>query len=74
LCHDLGHGPYSHLWEYFVHEAGGEWHHEITSVQMFDYLIKDNDLMPIFKSEAGIDETDILFIKELIAGNIKDLP
>ena len=69
LCHDLGHGPFSHLWEFFVHESGKEWHHETSSVLMLDYLIKENDLMPFFEREAGFDDRDILFIKELIAGD-----
>jgi HD superfamily phosphohydrolase len=70
LCHDLGHGPFSHLWEFFVREAGKEWHHETSSVQMFDHLIAENNLMPIFAREAGLDKKDVLFIKELIAGII----
>ena len=71
LCHDLGHGPFSHLWEFFVHEAGKEWHHEASSVAMLDFLIEDNKLMPIFKHEANFDERDILFVKELIAGELQ---
>jgi HD superfamily phosphohydrolase len=33
LCHDLGHGPYSHLWEVFVKAANPSysWEHEVTS-------------------------------------------
>jgi len=53
-----------------VHEAGQEWHHETSSVQMLDYLIEDNGLMPILKETAGLEASDILFIKELIAGPI----
>ena len=42
LCHDLGHGPFSHLWESFVREArpGHEWCHEKTSIDMLDYIIQ----------------------------------
>ena len=68
-----GHGPYSHLWEGFVKQAGHNWHHEATSIQMLDYLIKDNNLMEVFSKEPAetrLDEQDILFIKEQIAGPI----
>ena len=36
---------------------------------MLDYLIEDNSLKDILLKE-GIDDTDILFIKEMIAGYI----
>ena len=38
---------------------------------MLDFLIEDNKLMPIFKHEANFDERDILFVKELIAGELQ---
>ena len=73
LCHDLGHGPFSHLWEGFVREArpGHTWCHEQSSLDMFDYLIKENKLMPVFK-QHGLTETDIIFVKEMIHCPKKD--
>jgi deoxynucleoside triphosphate triphosphohydrolase SAMHD1 len=38
---------------------------------MFDHLIKENNLLPAFAS-YGLEEKDILFIKEQIAGPCKD--
>ncbi|KAJ8016312.1 hypothetical protein DPEC_G00005890 [Dallia pectoralis] len=69
LCHDLGHGPFSHLFEKFIHKKipGSQWKHEDASVQMFDHLIAN------LKTKHGPDviekflsDTDISFIKELI--------
>jgi len=40
LCHDLGHGPYSHLWERFVKARNVDWDHEKSSIEMFDLLIE----------------------------------
>ena len=64
LCHDLGHGAFSHLFELFIHEArnGYQWCHEKTSIDMLDYIIKENDLMPVFK-KSGLNEQDITFVK-----------
>uniref|UniRef100_A0A3P9JYH7 HD domain-containing protein n=1 Tax=Oryzias latipes TaxID=8090 RepID=A0A3P9JYH7_ORYLA len=42
LCHDLGHGPFSHLFDQmFMPQAckNEEWKHEDASVKMFEYLI-----------------------------------
>ena len=70
----LGHGPYSHLWEFFIKEAdpNADYHHEDTSIQMFEHLLEENQLRPVLKELAGIDETDILFIKEQIVGVIDE--
>ena len=75
LCHDLGHGPYSHLWENFMKKARKDakpYHHEDTSITMFDKLLDDNNLRPKLKTLAKLDETDFIFIKELIAGPLDD--
>lgn len=63
LCHDLGHGPYSHLWEQFVREGNPEydWEHEQSSYKMLLLAMEEN---PAIKFE----EQDLLFIQELICG------
>ncbi|XP_059178799.1 deoxynucleoside triphosphate triphosphohydrolase SAMHD1-like isoform X2 [Physella acuta] len=73
LCHDLGHGPFSHLFDgKFMPAANPEkkFKHERASIDMFDFLIKENGLMEKDGKlrKYGLDETDILFIKELIYG------
>ncbi|XP_033626546.1 deoxynucleoside triphosphate triphosphohydrolase SAMHD1-like [Asterias rubens] len=70
LCHDLGHGPFSHMFDNLFIPAvrpNYEWAHEQASVDMFDYLIEANQLKEVF-AEFGLDDQDISFIKEQIAG------
>jgi len=69
LCHDLGHGPFSHLWEHFVSEARDDymWRHEKTSLDMLDFIIRENNLMPVFL-QHGLTENDVTFVKEMIYG------
>ena len=43
--------------------------HEDASVAMFDHLIKVNDLQSSF-DQYGISDTDLMFVKEQIAGPI----
>lgn len=42
LCHDLGHGPFSHMFEEFVHTVNpnSEFRHERMSLQMLERIIK----------------------------------
>jgi deoxynucleoside triphosphate triphosphohydrolase SAMHD1 len=47
LCHDLGHGPFSHAFEGWIHRARpdrAEYEHEAMSLAMLEYLIDDNAL------------------------------
>uniref|UniRef100_A0A3B3C1U8 HD domain-containing protein n=1 Tax=Oryzias melastigma TaxID=30732 RepID=A0A3B3C1U8_ORYME len=67
LCHDLGHGPFSHLFdEMFIRGACGneDWTHEVVSVRMFEHLMNENEL----KSDPPLLEDDLMFIRELILG------
>jgi len=67
LIHDLGHGPFSHLWEQFVSEADSEcgWTHEQASLDMFKYLVEMNNI-PLM--EWGVGPRDVDFIMELVKG------
>lgn len=70
LCHDLGHGPFSHMFDsLFIPFARPDtnWKHEDASVNMFDHMMKVNNLFPSFR-EYNLSEKDLIFIKELIAG------
>ncbi|XP_022597665.1 deoxynucleoside triphosphate triphosphohydrolase SAMHD1-like isoform X1 [Seriola dumerili] len=71
LCHDLGHGPFSHMFDgIFIPKArpGITWKHETASSAMFDYLINDNGLKPVMEQHGLVLPVDLDFIKEQIAG------
>ncbi|GLD46196.1 deoxynucleoside triphosphate triphosphohydrolase SAMHD1-like protein, partial [Lates japonicus] len=71
LCHDLGHGPFSHMFDgMFIPRArpGVTWKHEIASLAMFDYLVDDNGLKPVMEQHGLVLPEDLDFIKEQIAG------
>jgi HD superfamily phosphohydrolase len=72
LCHDLGHGPMSHMFDgkflTKMQQKMGDVYvppHEELSTRMLDHLIEANDLDKEFK-KIGLDETDKMFIKEMI--------
>ncbi|XP_052402770.1 deoxynucleoside triphosphate triphosphohydrolase SAMHD1-like [Carassius gibelio] len=83
LCHDLGHGPFSHVFDGLVipgakkmkklrglhDDIPGNWKHEQMSVQMFDDIVRSlkAENEDVMK-EHGLDDRDITFIKELIEG------
>ncbi|XP_028309845.1 deoxynucleoside triphosphate triphosphohydrolase SAMHD1-like isoform X3 [Gouania willdenowi] len=71
LCHDLGHGPFSHVFDdMFIPRVrpNDPWKHENASVEMFDYLVKDNKLKTVMEQHG----LDLDFIKELINGPLKE--
>uniref|UniRef100_A0A7N8YCQ9 Deoxynucleoside triphosphate triphosphohydrolase SAMHD1 n=1 Tax=Mastacembelus armatus TaxID=205130 RepID=A0A7N8YCQ9_9TELE len=71
LCHDLGHGPFSHMFDgMFIPKArpGIHWKHEKASLDMFDYLVSDNGLKPLMEEHGLVLPEDLDFIKEQIAG------
>ncbi|XP_035404022.1 deoxynucleoside triphosphate triphosphohydrolase SAMHD1 isoform X1 [Cygnus atratus] len=75
LCHDLGHGPFSHMFDgRFIPLAreGSKWKHETASVEMFEHLITSNRLEEVMKSYGLVLEEDMTFIKEQIGGPIDE--
>lgn len=76
LVHDMGHGPFSHLFEHVVHEinpATQSWSHEDASVAMFDRAVQQNGLFSEFQ-KYGLEEADLVFIKELVLGGEDEAP
>uniref|UniRef100_A0A7S4P530 HD domain-containing protein n=1 Tax=Paramoeba aestuarina TaxID=180227 RepID=A0A7S4P530_9EUKA len=63
LCHDLGHGPFSHAFESWVRNIPEkrDFHHEDMSVKVFKYMIDDNAI-------DFLEKEDINFVCELISG------
>jgi deoxynucleoside triphosphate triphosphohydrolase SAMHD1 len=67
LCHDLGHGPFSHVWDDLIFPLVGvpaHHKHEDNSIALF------KTMMSRLKSEdshlAGLSEQDITFIQAMI--------
>ena len=58
----MGHGPFSHAFEEWIHRVRPEsnWHHEDMSKKMLDHMIDDNNI--------DFEKEDINFIKDLIGG------
>ncbi|KAH9476787.1 Deoxynucleoside triphosphate triphosphohydrolase SAMHD1 [Psilocybe cubensis] len=69
LCHDLGHGPWSHLWDGLFMPSvlkGSRWSHEEGSEMMFDAIIEE-ERIPLPKEDQQ-------FIKALISGDPSRTP
>ncbi|KAF5899114.1 deoxynucleoside triphosphate triphosphohydrolase SAMHD1-like isoform X1, partial [Clarias magur] len=72
LCHDLGHGPFSHVFEVFMKEANVPWKHEEESVKMLEKLLErktkngNKTIKEIMNEDYGLGDGYIQFIKELI--------
>ena len=76
LCHDLGHGPLSHLFDRLVLSELGVDHsfiHEHASIGIIDLLVSENELMPEF-SKHNLTVADIHFVQELIIGDPAECP
>ncbi|XP_032275339.1 deoxynucleoside triphosphate triphosphohydrolase SAMHD1 [Phoca vitulina] len=74
LCHDLGHGPFSHMFDgRFIPLArpNVKWTHEQGSVMMFEHLVNSNGLKEVMEYYGLIPEEDICFIKEQITGPLE---
>lgn len=72
LCHDLGHGPFSHVFDgVFMTRMhpGQKMRHEDWSVAIFRHLIKNNR---INISMYGLSDVDLTFICEIIAGTAEN--
>uniref|UniRef100_A0A3B4YRK2 Deoxynucleoside triphosphate triphosphohydrolase SAMHD1-like n=1 Tax=Seriola lalandi dorsalis TaxID=1841481 RepID=A0A3B4YRK2_SERLL len=71
LCHDLGHGPFSHLFDgMFLPKArpGKKCQHEEISLKMLDHLVDKNKLKLVMEQYGLEPEKDMKFIKEMIGG------
>lgn len=80
LCHDIGHGPFSHLFDGKVlprlmakGSGSHDFAHEHASIAIFQLLIEENNLLPEFRA-AGLDQADIHFVQELILGDREEAP
>lgn len=75
LCHDLGHGPFSHLFDGKFLPAMGVrgFVHEHASIALLDLLIEENNLWPDLR-KYNLHEADVQFIKELILGDEDEAP
>ena len=71
LCHDLGHGPFSHFFDcVYIPRVKSEskWQHEDASCALFDFMIENNPGLNEAFQSYGLGEQDKIFIKELIIG------
>uniref|UniRef100_A0A669DNP1 HD domain-containing protein n=1 Tax=Oreochromis niloticus TaxID=8128 RepID=A0A669DNP1_ORENI len=70
LCHDLGHGPFSRLFDLMFNPEADpptkDWKHKEASLKMFEHLVKTNNLEEEMKQYRLKIPTDLTFIKEMI--------
>jgi len=64
LCHDLGHGPYSHCFENWMVRNNITFHHEIMSIELFKLLVNEYKI--------PLDNEEVDKICHMILGEIYD--
>ena len=71
LCHDMGHGPFSHIFHNQYRKLvapQSKWKHEEQSCKMFDFMIEENKTVrEVFETEK-IGQKERNLVKDLIIG------
>ncbi|EYC11617.1 hypothetical protein Y032_0050g2006 [Ancylostoma ceylanicum] len=72
LCHDLGHGPFSHLFDGAFREASGAppYTHESLSILILRRIVSDPEIRAALEQYLGTGqefETNMAFIEEIIS-------
>nr|CAD7399548.1 unnamed protein product [Timema cristinae] len=71
LCHDLGHGPFSHTWEHFLGRFNKHWKLANTLV-VLSSTAKDEEIEIISNNENGIDvDKWDYFLRDSLQLNLK---
>lgn len=70
LCHDIGHGPFSHMFDNHLLPRLGvkDWKHEMGSNMLIDDMFEKYDILSKFDLEYDFGREDINLIKQLIDG------
>ncbi len=62
LVHDLGHGPFSHTFEHWMHSIGHkDWDHEVMGGKLFEHIINEESL--------DWSQSDIRLVQDLVVGH-----
>lgn len=71
LCHDLGHGPFSHMFEEVIDKFQlKNWKHEQATLKLFEKMLKETENLKQEFESYGLFEPDIQLIKDLIYADI----
>ena len=75
LCHDLGHGPFSHFFDQNYKPSERvrtqqlpDWTHEQASCDIFDFMLQENQELRVEFEKYGLNKDEQIFIKDLILG------
>lgn len=61
LLHDVGHGPFSHMWEQFVHHGKDKnWNHEDTSCDVTRHIIDKNRIKLSTDAQKHLDGIEMI--------------
>lgn len=73
LCHDLGHGPFSHVFDnHFLRSVLPEtdWTHEWASTRLLEYMIEQSGLSDD-RDPIDLNTDDVRLICDLIEGETR---
>ena len=74
LCHDLGHGPFSHVFDnHFLRTIlpDTHWTHEWMSTELLRYMVDKSQSDTDEKDPIDLSKDDVNFICDLIEGETR---
>jgi HD superfamily phosphohydrolase len=71
LCHDLGHGPFSHSFEKFMTAVGRPWCHETQTVTMVRHMVASSPAVAAVLEAQGVD---VHAVCEMVMGSPEHAP